>query len=233
MSVDNVDAPKIQEPRDAIIKITATAICGSDLHLYNGLMAGMQAGDIIGHEFMGEVVETGSAVNNLEKGDRVVVLFTIACGDCFFCNKHLYSLCDESNPNAMAADAMGHSPSVVRLPHMLGGIPGGQAEYARVPYADVGPIKVESDLRDDQLLFPGHLSDGLPGGRQLRHGARRYRGHLGMRTGRPVRLRSAWMRGAGRVIAIDRVPERLKLANEKAGGSSTLNGTTSTASCSR
>ncbi|RXE46761.1 zinc-dependent alcohol dehydrogenase [Chromohalobacter israelensis] len=218
--VDNVDDPKIQEPRDAIIKITATAICGSDLHLYNGLMAGMQAGDIIGHEFMGEVVETGSAVNNLKKGDRVVVPFTIACGDCFFCNKHLYSLCDESNPNAdMAADAMGHSPSALfGYSHMLGGIPGGQAEYARVPYADVGPIKVESDLRDDQLLF---LSDIYPTGYQAVDNCDMEPGDTVAIWGcGPVgqfAIRSAWMRGAGRVIAIDRVPERLKLANEKAG----------------
>ena len=216
--IEDVADPKIEAPRDAIIKITATAICGSDLHLYNGLMGGMQAGDIIGHEFMGEVVETGSAVNNLKQGDRVVVPFTIACGDCFFCHEQLYSLCDESNPNAeMAASAMGHSPSALfGYSHMLGGIPGGQAEYVRVPYADVGPIKVESALRDDQLLF---LSDIFPTGYQAVD-------NCDMKVGDTVAIwgcgpvgqfaiRSAWLRGAGRVIAIDRVPERLQLASEQ------------------
>lgn len=223
--VDDVDDPKIEDPRDAVIKVTATAICGSDLHLYNGLMGGMKEGDIIGHEFMGEVVETGSGVTSLKKGDRVVVPFTIACGDCFFCNKHLFSLCDESNPNAdMAASAMGHSPSALfGYSHMLGGIPGGQAEYVRVPYADIGPIKVASDLPDDKLLF---LSDIYPTGYMAVDNCDLEPGDTVAIWGcGPVgqfAIRSAWMRGAGRVIAIDRVPERLKLANEM-GGAEVIN----------
>lgn len=218
--VDNVDDPGIQEPRDAIVRVTATAICGSDLHLYNGLMGGMKEGDIIGHEFMGEVVETGSAVTNLKKGDRVVVPFTIACGSCFFCDKQLFSLCDESNPNAdMAASAMGHSPAALfGYSHMLGGIPGGQAEYVRVPYADVGPVKVDSDLRDDQVLF---LSDIYPTGYMAVDNCDLEAGDTVAIWGcGPVgqfAIRSAWMRGAGRVIAIDRVPERLALASGKGG----------------
>jgi len=218
--VDNVADPKIEDSRDAIIKVTATAICGSDLHLYNGLMGGMQAGDVLGHEFMGEVVETGTDVPNLNQGDRVVVPFTIACGSCFFCNKSLYSLCDESNPNAnQAAEAMGHSPSALfGYSHLLGGIPGGQAEYVRVPYADVGPLKVESDYSDEQLLF---LSDIYPTGWMGAHNADIEPGDTVAIWGcGPVgqfTIRSAWMLGAGRVIAIDRVPERLKLAHDKAG----------------
>lgn len=218
--VDNVADPKIEESRDAIIKVTATAICGSDLHLYNGLMGGMEAGDVLGHEFMGEVVETGADVPNLKKGDRVVVPFTIACGSCFFCNQSLYSLCDESNPNAdKAAEVMGHSPSALfGYSHLLGGIPGGQAEYVRVPYADVGPLKVESDYTDEQLLF---LSDIYPTGWMGAHNADITPGDTVAVWGcGPVgqfTIRSAWMLGAGRVIAIDRVPERLKLAADKAG----------------
>ena len=161
--IDNVPDPKILEPRDAIIKITASGICGSDLHLLNGFVPTMKAGDILGHEPMGIVMEVGNAVRNLRPGDRVVVPFTIACGHCFFCEKTLYSLCDNSNPNAeMARLQMGHSPSgLFGFSHMLGGIPGGQAEYLRVPYADVGPIKIESDLPDEQVLF---LSDIFPTG---------------------------------------------------------------------
>ncbi|OHV12897.1 zinc-dependent alcohol dehydrogenase [Kushneria phosphatilytica] len=218
--VDNVPDPELQDARDAIIRVTATAICGSDLHLYNGLMAGMQSGDVLGHEFMGEVVETGSAVSNLKKGDRVVVPFTIACGDCFFCNSRLYSLCDNSNPNAEdAAAVMGHSPSALfGYSHLLGGIPGGQAEYVRVPYADVGPLKVESDFSDEQLLF---LSDIYPTGYMAADNADISPGDTVAVWGcGPVgqfSIRSAWMLGAGRVIAIDRVPERLKMAEEKSG----------------
>ncbi|BES71489.1 zinc-dependent alcohol dehydrogenase [Marinobacter nanhaiticus D15-8W] len=218
--VDNVADPKIEDSRDAIIKVSATAICGSDLHLYNGLMGGMEAGDVLGHEFMGEVVETGADVPNLNKGDRVVVPFTIACGSCFFCNQSLYSLCDESNPNAdKAAEVMGHSPSALfGYSHLLGGIPGGQAEYVRVPYADVGPLKVESDYTDEQLLF---LSDIYPTGWMAAHNADIKPGDTVAVWGcGPVgqfTIRSAWMLGAGRVIAIDRVPERLKLASDKAG----------------
>ncbi|KEZ79373.1 zinc-dependent alcohol dehydrogenase [Salinisphaera hydrothermalis] len=218
--VDQIEDPAIEDPRDAIIKVSATAICGSDLHLYNGLMPGMRAGDVLGHEFMGEVVDTGAAIDNLAVGDRVVVPFTIACGDCFFCNERLYSLCDHSNPKAdQAAEAMGHSPSALfGYSHLLGGIAGGQAEYVRVPYADVGPLKVESDYSDEQLLF---LSDIYPTGWMAVD-------NCDMRPGDTVAIwgcgpvslfaiRSAWMMGAGRVIAIDRIPERLAMAEEKAG----------------
>jgi threonine dehydrogenase-like Zn-dependent dehydrogenase len=161
--VDNVADPKIQNPRDAIVKITSSGICGSDLHLVNGFMPTMEEGDILGHEPMGEVVEVGSAVHNLKRGDRVVVPFTISCGNCFFCKKTLFSCCDTSNPNAaIARKAMGHSPAgLFGFSHMLGGFPGGQAEYLRVPFADVGPLKIESDLPDEKVLF---LSDIFPTG---------------------------------------------------------------------
>ncbi len=154
--IDTVPDPKILESRDAIVKITATAICGSDLHLYGGLMPTMESGDVLGHEFMGEVVEVGpGAASTLKQGDRVVVPFTISCGSCFFCQKGLFSLCDTSNPNAeMARKAMGHSPAgLFGFSHMLGGFAGGQAEYVRVPFADVGPIKIPSGLTDEQVLF--------------------------------------------------------------------------------
>ncbi len=155
--------PVIADPTDVIVRITSTAICGSDLHLLDGFMPTMQAGDVIGHEPMGVVVETGKEVRRLKVGDRVVVPFTIACGDCWFCNQQLFSLCDNSNPNAeMAKAAMGHSPSgLFGYSHMLGGFSGGQAEYLRVPYGDVGPIKIESDLPDEKVLF---LSDIFPTG---------------------------------------------------------------------
>ena len=146
--VDQVPDPKILNPRDAIIKITSTAICGSDLHLYDGYIPTMKSGDILGHEFMGEVVELGPEVNNLKKGDRVVVPFTISCGNCFFCNRDLWSLCDNSNPNQWIAEKFyGHSPSgLFGYSHMFGGYAGGQAEYARVPFADVGPMKIPDGL---------------------------------------------------------------------------------------
>ena len=213
--VDTVPDPKIQNPRDAIIKVTSTAICGSDLHLYDGYMPTMEAGDILGHEFMGEVVELGSAVTNLKKGDRVVVPFTMACGGCFFCKKQLYSCCDNSNPNAkIAEEAMGHSPSgLFGYSHMLGGFSGGQAEYVRVPFADVGPYKVPNGLPDEKVLF---LTDIFPTGYMAAEQADIEPGDTVAVWGcGPVGLfaiKSAWMFGAGRVIAIDHVPERLKLA---------------------
>ena len=213
--VDTVPDPRIQDPGDAILKVTATAICGSDLHLYNGLMPAMEPGDVLGHEFMGEVVEVGKEVRNLKKGDRVVVPFTISCGHCFFCDKRLYSLCETSNPNADdAAQAMGHSPAALfGYSHLLGGIPGGQAEYVRVPHADVGPLKVASDMKDEQLLF---LSDIYPTGYMAAANCDISAGDTVAVWGcGPVgqfAIRSAWMLGAGRVIAIDRVPERLALA---------------------
>jgi threonine dehydrogenase-like Zn-dependent dehydrogenase len=161
--IDTVADPKIIDSRDAVVKVTATAICGSDLHLYGGFMPTMEAGDVLGHEFMGEVMEVGRGTTNLKPGDRVVVPFTISCGSCFFCQKGLFSLCDTSNPNAeVARKAMGHSPAgLFGFSHMMGGFAGGQAEYVRVPYADVGPLKIPSGLRDEQVLF---LSDIFPTG---------------------------------------------------------------------
>ena len=213
--VDNVPDPTILAPTDCIVKITASGICGSDLHLLDGFMPTMESGDILGHEPMGVVVEVGSAVKNLKKGDRVVVPFTIACGDCFFCKKGLFSCCDTSNPNAaIAAKAMGHSPAgLFGFSHMLGGFPGGQAEYLRVPFADVGPLKIESDLPDEKVLF---LSDIFPTGYMAAE-------NCGIEPGDTVAvwgcgpvaqfaIKSAWMLGAERVIAIDRVPERLEMA---------------------
>ena len=213
--VDNVPDPTIQLPTDCIVKITASGICGSDLHLLDGFVPTMESGDILGHESMGVVVEVGSAVKNLKKGDRVVVPFVIACGDCYFCKKGLFSCCDTSNPNAaVAAKAMGHSPAgLFGFSHMLGGFPGGQAEYLRVPFADVGPLKIESDLPDDKVVF---LSDIFPTGYMAAE-------NCGIEPGDTVAvwgcgpvaqfaIKSAWMLGAGRVIAIDRVAERLEMA---------------------
>ena len=213
--VDNVPDPKIQHPRDAIIKITSTAICGSDLHLYDGYMPSMESGDILGHEFMGEVVELGSEVSNLKKEDRVVVPFTMACGSCFFCRKTLFSCCDNSNPNAKAAaKVMGHSPSgLFGYSHMLGGFPGGQAEYVRVPFADVGPYKIPPGLPDEKVLF---LSDIFPTGYMAAEQAEIEPGDTVAVWGcGPVgqfAIKCAWMFGAGRVIAIDEVKERLEMA---------------------
>jgi threonine dehydrogenase-like Zn-dependent dehydrogenase/general stress protein YciG len=214
--VDTVPDPKIQDPGDVIVRITATAItCGSDLHLFDGFMPTMEAGDILGHEPMGVVVEVGSAVTRLKKGDRVVVPFVIACGSCFFCKRTEFSCCDTSNPNAeMAREAMGHSPAgLFGFSHMLGGFAGGQAEYLRVPHADVGPIKIESG-------WPTSRCCSCP--TSSRPGTWRPR-IVGIEPGDTVAvwgcgpvgqfaIRSAWMLGAGRVIAIDRVPERLRMA---------------------
>lgn len=222
--VETVPDPKIEGPRDAIIKITSTAICGSDLHLYDGYMPTMEKGDILGHEPMGEVVELGSGVSNLKIGDRVVVPFTISCGDCFFCNKEMYSLCDRSNPNAeIAAKAMGQSPAgLFGYSHMLGGFAGGQAEYLRVPFADVGPIVVPEDLEDDQVLF---LSDIFPTGYMAAENCDIEPGDTVAIWGAgPVAqfaIQSAWMFKAGRVIVIDEVPERLHMA-ESIGKAETI-----------
>jgi len=218
VEVKNVPDPKILNPRDAIIKITSTAICGSDLHLYDGYVPTMKKGDILGHEFMGEVVELGSAVKNVQKGDRVVVPFTISCGNCFFCNRDLWSLCDNSNPNAWIAEKlMGHSPSgLFGYSHMLGGYAGGQAEYARVPFADVGLFKIPEGLSDDQVLF---LTDIFPTGYMAAENCDIKPGDTVAIWGcGPVgqfAIRSAYMLGADRVIAIDRVPERLQMAKEQ------------------
>ena len=214
--VDAVPDPEILDARDAIIRVTSTAICGSDLHLLDGVMPTLEKGDILGHEFMGEVVEVGSGVGDkLKVGDRVVVPFTIACGECFFCKKGFTSCCDRSNPNeAVARKLMGHSPSgLFGYTHMLGGYSGGQAEYVRVPYADVGPFKVPGHLSDEKVLF---LSDIFPTGYMAAENADIEEGDTvavwGCGPVAQFAIKSAWMFGAGRVIAIDEVPERLALA---------------------
>ena len=215
--VMNVPDPEIMNARDAIIKITTTAICGSDLHLYNGYIPTMQEGDILGHEFMGEVVETGSEVTNLKKGDRVVVPFTIACGNCFFCKRDIWSCCDNSNPNPGTAETLyGFSPSALfGYSHMLGGFAGGQAEYVRVPFADVGPIKVPDSLTDEQVIF---LSDIFPTGYQAAENCDIKEGDTVAVWGAgPVgqfAIKSALMLGAEKVISIDHYEERLDLAIE-------------------
>jgi threonine dehydrogenase-like Zn-dependent dehydrogenase len=215
--VDNVPDPKILNPRDAIVKISSTAICGSDLHLVDGFVPTMEKGDILGHEFMGEIVEVGSGVNNLKIGDRVVVPFPIACGNCFFCQEKLYSVCENSNPNAWMAEKMwGHSTAgIFGYSHLTGGYAGGQAEYARVPFADVGPIKVPDGMSDEQVLF---LSDILPTGYMAAEHCDIKPGHVVAIWGcGPVGLfaiQSAFLLGAERVIAIDRFPERLRMARD-------------------
>jgi threonine dehydrogenase-like Zn-dependent dehydrogenase len=220
MEVQEVPDPKILNQSDCIVKITSTAICGSDLHLYNGFLPMMEPGDIMGHEFMGEVVEVGRNVKNLRVGDRVVVPFPIACGKCGACKAEAYSLCENSNPNAYVAEKMlGHTAAgIFGYSHLTGGFAGGQAEYARVPFADVGPLKVPEGLTDEQVLF---LSDILPTG---------YMGAemCGIKPGDTVAvwgcgpvgqfaIASAYMLGAERVIGIDRFDYRLKMAREKAG----------------
>jgi len=218
--VEQVPDPTILNPRDAIVRITSTAICGSDLHIYGGYIPAMQPGDIIGHEFMGEVVEVGPKVNNLQVGDRVVVPFPIACGSCFFCREGLSSLCENSNPNAVLAEKLwGHSPAgLFGYSHLLGGYAGGQAEYARVPFADVGPIKVPAHLSDEQVLF---LSDIFPTGYMAAEQCNIKAGDTIAVWGcGPVGLfaiKSAFLLGAGRVIAIDRFPDRLRMASERCG----------------
>jgi len=218
--VETVPDPTILNPRDAVIKITSTAICGSDLHLYDGYIPTMRKGDILGHENMGEVVEVGKEVKNLRPGDRVVVPFTIACGRCFFCKRNESSLCDNSNPNAWMAEKLyGFSPAgLFGYSHMMGGYAGGQAEYLRVPFADVGPIKVPKEIPDDKVLF---LSDIFPTGYMAAEQCNITEGDTVAVWGcGPVGLfamKSAYLLGAARVIAIDRFPERLRMAREKAG----------------
>jgi threonine dehydrogenase-like Zn-dependent dehydrogenase len=217
LRVEQVPDPKILNRRDAIIKVTSTAICGSDLHLYNGLMPTMQAGDILGHEFMGEVVEVGRDIHNLQVGDRVVTAFPIACGRCLFCREELFSLCENSNPNAwMAENLLGHSPAgIFGYSHMLGGFAGGQAEYARVPFADVGTIKIPEGMPDEQVLF---LSDIFPTGYMAAENCSIKPGDTiavwGCGPVGQFAVRSAYLLGAERVIAIDRFPERLRMARE-------------------
>jgi threonine dehydrogenase-like Zn-dependent dehydrogenase len=224
VSVETVPDPSILNPRDAIVRITSTAICGSDLHLYDGYIPTMEKGDILGHEFMGEVVEVGPAVTNLKRGDRIVVPFTISCGACFFCQRGLWSLCDNTNPNAwMAEELYGFSGAgIYGYSHLLGGYAGGQAEYARVPFADIGPINVPEELTDEQVLF---LSDILPTGYMAAENCDIQPGDIVAVWGcGPVgqfAIKSAYLLGAERVIAIDNVPERLALA-ETQGGAETI-----------
>lgn len=218
VEVQSVPDPQILNDRDAIVRITSTAICGSDLHIYDGYIPTVKHGDVLGHEFMGEVVEVGKAVLNLAPGDRVVVPFPIACGACSACERDLYSLCENSNPNAGIAEKfMGHSPAgLFGYSHMLGGFAGGQAEYARVPFADVGPLKIEGDFTDEQVLF---LSDILPTGYMGAEMCDIKPGDVVAVWGAgPVGLfsvLSAYLLGASTVIAIDRVPYRLEVAAEK------------------
>jgi threonine dehydrogenase-like Zn-dependent dehydrogenase len=223
--ISKVPDPTILNPRDVIIKVRLTAICGSDLHLYDGFIPTMRRGDILGHEFMGDVVDVGKGNTKLKIGDRVVVPFTISCGRCFFCERDLWSLCDNSNPNAWMAEKLyGYSPSgLFGYSHLFGGYAGGQAEYVRVPFADCGPIKVPDQLSDEQVLF---LSDVFPTGYMAAE-------NCNIRPGDTVAIwgcgpvgqfsiKSAWMLGAGRVIAIDREPERLRMASEE-GKAETIN----------
>ena len=218
--VQQVPDPKILNDQDAIVRITSTAICGSDLHLYNGFVPTMESGDILGHEFMGEVVETGRAVRNIQKGDRVVVPFPIACGKCFSCQNQMFSLCENSNPNAWMAEKLwGHSPcGIFGYSHMLGGFAGGQAEYVRVPFADVGPLKVPEELTDEQVLF---LSDIFPTGYMGAEMCNIQPGDTiavwGCGPVGQFAMKSAFMLGAERVIGIDRFPERLRMAREAVG----------------
>ena len=218
VGVHDVPDPKILSDRDAIVKISSTAICGSDLHLYNGYIPAMVPGDILGHEFMGEVVEVGRGVGNLNVGDRVVVPFPIACGGCGACKRGLYSVCENSNPNAALAEKiMGHSPcGIFGYSHLTGGYAGGQAEYARVPFADVGPLKVDDDLTDEQVLF---LSDIIPTGYMGADMCDIKAGDVVAVWGAgPVGLfavASAFLLGASKVIAIDRYPERLRKAESQ------------------
>jgi threonine dehydrogenase-like Zn-dependent dehydrogenase len=221
---DTVPDPRIEHPRDAIIRVTSCAICGSDLHLYDGFMPGMKSGDIVGHEFMGEVVDVGPENRRLRVGDRVVVPFTITCGECEQCRRGYFSVCERSNPNRdMQAKLFGHQTAgLFGYTHLTGGYPGGQAEYVRVPFADVGPVKVPDSLTDEQVLF---LGDIFPTGWQAAvqcdiqptdtvaiWGA----GPVGQ-----MAIRSAVLLGANQVICIDRLPERLAMA--QAGGAITIN----------
>jgi threonine dehydrogenase-like Zn-dependent dehydrogenase len=222
--VETVPDPEILNPRDAIVRITLTAICGSDLHLYNGFIPGMHEGDILGHEFMGEVVDIGKEVRNLKIGDRVVVPFTICCGGCYYCQTKLWSLCDNTNPNAPILKKLygATGAGLFGYSHLYGGYAGGQAQYARVPFADVAPIKIENGISDDQVLF---LSDILPTGYMAAENCDIQPGDViavfGCGPVGQFAIRSAFLLGAERVIAIDHVPERLRLA--EAAGADVIN----------
>jgi threonine dehydrogenase-like Zn-dependent dehydrogenase len=225
VEIENVPDPTILNERDAVVKISSSAICGSDLHLYDGYVPTMKRGDILGHEFMGEVVEKGRGVGNLELGDRVVVPFPIACGDCWACKHEFYSVCENSNPNAGIAEKMfGHpTAGIYGYSHLTGGYAGGQAEYARVPFADVGPIKIEDDLTDEQVLF---LSDVFPTGYfgadlcEIKGGET-----IAVFGAGPVgqfAIASAILMGAEQVIAIDQYDYRLEMAANKARATATI-----------
>jgi threonine dehydrogenase-like Zn-dependent dehydrogenase len=224
--VKDVPEPTLLNPRDAIIKITTTAICGSDLHLYNGYIPTMEAGDILGHEFMGEVVEVGSEVKNLKPGDRVVVPFTIACGECFYCKKGLFSACDNTNPSPGTVETLyGYSGAgLFGYSHMMGGFAGGQAEYVRVPFADVGPLKVPDSLTDEQVLF---LSDIFPTGYMAAENCNIEEGDTVAIWGAgPVgqfAIKSALMLWAEQVVSIDHYEDRLELARQQSNKVKTIN----------
>jgi threonine dehydrogenase-like Zn-dependent dehydrogenase len=226
VQVENVPDPTILNDRDAIVHITSTAICGSDLHLYDGYVPTMKRGDILGHEFMGEVVEAGPGVSTLKVGDRVVVPFPIACGSCWHCKHEMYAACENSNPNAGLAEKMFGHPTcgIFGYSHLTGGYAGGQAEYARVPYADVGPIKIEDDLTDEQVLF---LSDIFPTGYMGAEFCEIQGGEcIAVFGAGPVgqfAIASAVMLGAERVIAIDNLDYRLEMARNRAGATDTIN----------
>lgn len=220
MEVQEVDDPTILSPGDAIVKVTSTAICGSDLHLYNGYIPTLEKGDILGHEFMGEVVEIGANVKRLEVGDRVVVPFTISCGGCSHCARQQWSLCDNTNPNGWVSEKlMGYTPAgIFGYSHMTGGYAGGQAQYVRVPFADHGPIVIENDMPDEKVLF---LSDIFPTGYMAAENCDIKPGQStvavwGCGPVGQFAIRSAFLLGAAKVYAIDRVPERLEMA-EAAG----------------
>lgn len=223
--VEDVPAPRILNPRDAIVRVTSTAICGSDLHLYNGVFKGMKRGDVLGHEFMGEVVETGPEVRNLSPGDRVVVPFHISCGACFFCRREEYSCCDNSNPHAFESEAILGSPvtGMFGYSHLTGGYAGGQAEMVRVPFADVGPMKLPRDLPDEKLLF---LSDILPTAWMGAENCDLQPGDTVAVWGcGPVGLLAIHclkVMGAHRIVAIDPVAERLARAS-RIGADEVLN----------
>jgi threonine dehydrogenase-like Zn-dependent dehydrogenase len=224
VAVEQVNDPGILNPRDGIVRVTRTAICGSDLHLYDGYIPSMEPGDILGHEFMGEVVETGAAVSRIRKGDRVVIPFTISCGQCYFCKNELWSACDNTNPNAWMSEKLyGFSGSALfGYSHMLGGYAGGQAQFVRVPFIDVGALKIEDGLPDDQVLF---LSDIFPTGFMAAENCDIKPGDViavwGCGPVGQFAIRSAFLLGATRVIGIDRFHERLKMA--RAAGAEIVN----------
>jgi threonine dehydrogenase-like Zn-dependent dehydrogenase len=221
---ESVPDPRIEEGRDAIIKMTSCAICGSDLHLYDGFVPGMQTGDIMGHEFMGEVVEVGKDNKKLKVGDRVVVPFTICCGECWQCKRGNWSVCERSNRKKDLGDlAFGHSTAgLFGYSHLTGGYPGGQAEYVRVPYADVSPIVIPNGMTDEQVLFLGDIF--TTGWQAAVHCDIEPTDWVGVWGAGPVGqfcVRSAFMLGAEKVFVVDNVPERLAMA--KAAGAITIN----------